>query len=652
MANEPILRGLNPEQRRAVRHGGGDKAAAPLRIIAGAGSGKTKCLAHRVAHLLLKGADPRRILLLTFTNKAAVELASRTNTLLGRSHSRPLLWSGTFHRVAARLVRRFCDHLDLKPNFTILDADDATTLMTWARRQVEILPDEEFPKPSALLNLHSYAVNARKNVKRVMRERGMDTVDADKVRCVLKVYAQAKRTQNVVDFDDLLVFWLRLMQGPARNAIRKLFDFVLVDEFQDTNVLQMSILSRLTPSGAGLTVVGDDAQAIYSFRAANVDNILRFGDSFTAPTTTVTLDRNYRSTRRILRCANAVMAGGERGIKKKLRATRVDGVRPKLLCVEDSFAEARVAADRIQKCCAMGAPLREQAVLFRASFHSISLEVELGRRGIRFRKLGGQRFVDAAHVKDVLAVLRWVENTADRASGFRALRLVRGIGAKTAEKLLHEVSRVGVVPALLAYRPPPGLALAWQNFVAMMMQVSASDTPLTAAVAAIVAWLRPSLNARFDNPEERHQELGQLTVLAAQANSRAKFLEGLTLDDRNDADNDDDVLTLSTIHSAKGLEFHHVQILRVNELSLPFVRAETDDEIEEERRLLYVAMTRAKDFLAMFVLRTEHRPSGQAASAEPSSFLTRAMRRRCDMFEVHARRFEPLDADWNPINTE
>src|SRR5262245_28333275 len=449
--NESHLTKLNSEQRRAVEYGGPNCAdAGPLLIIAGAGSGKTNTLAHRVAHLILNGTDPRRILLLTFTRRAAAEMTRRVERIaaqaLGdkaRTMTGGLTWSGTFHAIGARLLREYAPQIGLDQSFTIHDREDSADLMNLARHDLGFSKTEKrFPTKGTCLAIYSRTVNAELPLEEVLGTffPWCATWEPE-LRRLFAAYVEAKQRQHVLDYDDLLLYWAHMMLELSIAAdVAERFDHVLVDEYQDTNRLQAAILLALKPNGRGLTVVGDDAQSIYSFRAATVRNILDFPGHFQPPAQIVTLERNYRSTQSILAAANAVMDLAEERFTKNLWSDRASVERPQLVSVRDEADQARYVTDKILEYREAGILLKAQAVLFRASHHSAQLEIELTRRNIPFVKFGGLKFLEAAHIKDTLAFLRWAENPRDRVAGFRVIQLLPGVGPATAGRLLEQLA--------------------------------------------------------------------------------------------------------------------------------------------------------------------------------------------------------------------
>jgi DNA helicase-2/ATP-dependent DNA helicase PcrA len=612
---------LNAEQRRAVEHGGETRdGAPPLLIIAGAGSGKTNTLAHRVAHLIVGGADPRRMLLLTFSRRAAAEMQRRVERIAAQAlgaKAAPvadaLSWSGTFHAIGARLLREYALDIGLNNAFTIHDREDSRDLMNLVRHDLGLSKTHKrFPMKGTCLAIYSRAVNAEAPLGEVLGRHFPWCAEWEaELRKLFGAYVEAKQKQNVLDYDDLLLYWAQMMiEGAIAQEVSARFDHVLVDEYQDTNRLQASILLALKPDGRGLTVVGDDAQSIYSFRAATVRNILDFPAQFSPHANIITLERNYRSTQPILAAANAVInLAGER-FTKNLWSDRASGERPHLVHVADDAAQTGYVVENILENRESGIALKAQAVLFRASHHSASLEVELTRRNIPFVKFGGLKFLEAAHIKDVLSVLRWSQNARDRVAGFRAAQLMPGIGPSSAARLLDRMAEAAdPLRALSEFRPPPAAAQHWPEFEATIGLLRRNAAGWPAEVDLVCRWYAPHLERMHDDATVRQADLAQLAQIAASYPNRERFLTELTLDPPDATSDeagvpllDEDYLILSTIHSAKGQEWTSVFLLNTVDGCLPSdLSTGSTPEIEEERRLLYVAMTRAKDQLHLMV---------------------------------------------------
>ena len=651
---------LNAAQRAAVDHGmdalRAGAAPGPLLVIAGAGSGKTRTLTARVAKLIVNGADPRRILLLTFTRRAAREMTRRAQALVAEATAADgagesgLEWSGTFHATGQRLLRLHAQQLGLSPDFTVLDRSDAEDLVDIVRNELELgAGGRRFPRKGACLSIYSLTVNARAPLADVLERQFPQYADhADELRRLFAGYVEAKQQRDLLDYDDLLLYWAEALRAPrVAEDMRRRFDHVLVDEYQDTNAVQEDILLGLAPTGAGLTAVGDDAQSIYAFRAATIENILQFPQRFPRSVEVVRLEENYRSTQPILSAANAVIARSPRRYEKELYSRRSGGGRPQLVTVEDDNAQVEYIVREVLARREEGVDLKRQAVLMRAGWHSGSLEIELTRRNIPFVKYGGLKFLEAAHVKDTVALLRWAENPRDQVAAFRVLQILPGIGPGNARRALAEVERGGpLCEALRRFRAPPN---AREEVAALAGVLEALTHPATAwSVQPNLArrWYGRHLERLHDNPQPRERDLEQFERIAQTYPSRGRFLSEVALDPPEVASDesgppliDDDYLILSTIHSAKGQEYDAVYVMNTVDGCIPSDMATgSDAEIEEERRLLYVAMTRARNHLHLIVpyrfYRTGQRRHGDAyVTAIVSRFLSETIH---DCFERRA----------------
>jgi len=612
---------LNPEQRLAVEHGAASiRDCPPLLLIAGAGSGKTNTLAHRVAHLIVLGVDPRRVLLLTFSRRAAVEMQRRVERICRKvlggktgSIGEALAWSGTFHAVGARLLRDYAARIGIEPEFTIHDREDSADLMGLVRQELAFSEKQKrFPRQGTCLSIYSRVVNSEAALDDVLGRFFPWCVEwGAELKQLFQGYVEAKQKQNVLDYDDLLLYWAQMMTEPAiAQEIGGRFDHVLVDEYQDTNRLQASILLGLKPDGRGLTVVGDDAQSIYSFRAATVRNILDFPAQFARKAEVLTLERNYRSTQPILTAANAVIGLAEERFTKNLYSDRISAERPVLVSVGDDVGQSDYIVRKVLENREAGIPLKGQAVLFRASSHSAGLEVELTRRNIPFVKFGGLKFLEAAHIKDVMAVLRWAQNPRDRVAGFRVLQLLPGIGPSTAKRVLDDmVNKQEAFSILTSFKAPAAAAEHWTSFSDVVRQVAQASSGWPSEIELICRWYEPHLERKYEDAQSRQADLIQLLQIAMSYPSRERFLTELTLDPPEATSAqagppllDEEYLILSTIHSAKGQEWTSVFVLNTVDGCIPSDMATgSSAEIEEERRLLYVAITRAKDQLHLIV---------------------------------------------------
>lgn len=633
------LAGLNDAQREAATYGEGEEKG-PLLVIAGAGSGKTMTLAHRVAHLLAQGADPARILLLTFSRRAADEMTRRVQRIASQLSPRHAQlasagfpWAGTFHSVGARLLREYAARIGLDPSFTIHDREDSADLMNLARHELALADKgKRFPLKGTCLAIYSAAVNRQDALGDVLQNTFPWCADWEaELKALFLAYVEAKQAQQVLDYDDLLLYWAQMVGEPEFAAeVGARFSHVLVDEYQDTNHLQAALLLAMKPDGLGLTVVGDDAQSIYSFRGATVRNILDFPQCFDPPARLITLERNYRSTQPILAAANAVIGEASERYRKELWSERLSTQAPQLVSVRDEVDQAAYVVDQVLARRESGIALKAQAVLFRASAHSVRVELELARRNVPFVKFGGLKFLEARHVKDVLAVLRWAQNPLDRVCGFRAIQLLPGIGAKSASRILDNVQAAPPGCALLAEQPvPPSAQPAWREFTTLVERLGERPS-WPAPFEQLSQWYLTQMDRLFDDAAPRQADIEQLTRIAATYPNLERFLTELTLDPPDATSGeagapllDEDYLILSTIHSAKGREWSSVSILNVIDGCLPSDLATgSEHEIDEERRLLYVAMTRAKDHLELLLPQRLY-VSGQSGSGDRHVYANR-----------------------------
>jgi DNA helicase-2/ATP-dependent DNA helicase PcrA len=615
---------LNDAQRSAAAYGetaqGGAFKAGPLLVIAGAGTGKTMTLAHRVAHLVMRGVSPERILLLTFTRRAAQEMTRRVEAIVRQSMGGAgagvkggmLPWSGTFHSIANRLLRRYARNVGLDSSFSVLDRGDSADLMDLVRHQLQLSQkSRRFPKKDTCLAIYSRCVNTQRSLRDSLDETFPWCADweAD-LRMLFRAYVEHKERHQVLDYDDLLLYWYHLVsEEELAREIGDAFDHILVDEYQDTNILQAAILKSLKPDGRGLTVVGDDAQSIYSFRAAEVENILTFPDQFIPAAQIVSLEQNYRSCQPILDSANTLIAEGERQYRKNLFTLKKGGARPCFVTVEDSDGECDYVVNTILENREAGMLLKQQAVLFRGAHHSDRLELELVRRNIPYVKYGGLKFLEASHVKDMLSVLRWADNPKNRVAAFRVLKLLPGMGPGYAAKCFEylEVAEFRF-SRLDGFRPPAAAREDWAPFCRLLQSLAgneADDPNWQQQLTELREWYQPHLERIYDSLETREADLEQLQQVSGRYPTRERFLTELTLDPPSAAGDlaadpllDEDYLILSTVHSAKGQEWEAVFVINFSDGNFPSEFSTRKPElVEEERRLLYVAMTRAKQSL-------------------------------------------------------
>jgi DNA helicase-2/ATP-dependent DNA helicase PcrA len=653
---------LNPEQARAAMHGDG-----PLLIIAGAGTGKTRTLVYRVAHLIDKGVRADRILLLTFTRRAAQEMLNRVERLVGATSKK--VHGGTFHATSHRLLRRYGAAAGISKDFTIMDQGDSADLMQLSRSQLGYAQkSKRFPKKETLQYVYSRHINTGIPVEEILRDGYPQFLDyVEDFGKVFADYTDRKQQRNLVDYDDLLLFWALMLEASPELAtkIAGLYDHILVDEYQDTNVLQARILRGMCRTHSNITVVGDDAQSIYSFRGANFRNILGFPKQFEG-TTIVTLEQNYRSTPPILEVTNTLISRATERFTKNLWTEREGGEPPWLVAAQDEQPQTQFVVDRILELHEEGTPLKEIAVLFRAGYMSADLEIELTNRKIPFEKWGGLNFLEAAHVKDVLAFLRILENPRDEVSWYRILLLLPGIGDATARSAIETMAKAAWESAAFGrYAPPPRARAAHAALVKLLDELQTGPSADEAKVAADIARVRmlydSILREKYDRAEPRISDLDQLQVIAAGYPDRATFLSALALEPPQasqdlagaSSNDDNDCLVLSTAHSAKGKEWEAVFLIWAVDGWFPSARALGDDEeTDEERRLMYVAMTRAKNYLSVtYPLNAYSTRRGADYSLDQlSRFIDRGVRAKMERIAVGTPQVEaPVERAVSPL---
>lgn len=626
------LEGLNDEQRMAVLHGEG-----PLLVIAGAGSGKTRTLASRVARLIDDGVSPDRILLLTFTRRASAEMLRRAGGFVDQQAT-GRVWGGTFHSIANRLLRRHATAVGLNDGFTVLDQSDSSGLFGLLRAESGFADGKtRFPRKETISAIYSRAVNAQEKLTTVLDERFPWCRDSDEeLKEIFRLYTARKRKHNVVDFDDLLLYWRALLESPQGGSIRGLFDHVLVDEYQDTNKIQADILRLLCGERGNVTAVGDDAQAIYSFRAASVVNMVEFPETFPSATV-VKLEQNYRSTPEILAAANAVIAQATDTFPKTLWSGRASGPRPALVTCTDEAAQADWVCDRVLEMRELGVALQDQAVLFRTGHHSDGLEIELSRRKIPYMKFGGLRFLEAAHVKDLMSMLRILDNPRDELAWHRVLQLIPGIGPSTARRIMADLTESNEGPVRRFCETSFTVVAEARPFLVELQDAmgdcTAEGLDPGAQIERLTPFAKAVIERSYDDAAVRVGDLAQLRDIASSYSDRTRFLAEVTLDPPHSTTEvgpphlDDDYLILSTVHSAKGGEWPVVHVIHAADGNIPSDMALNEPGgVDEERRLLYVALTRAKDHLSVsFPQRFYHRRFGadsRHSYAVPSRFLT------------------------------
>jgi DNA helicase II / ATP-dependent DNA helicase PcrA len=616
---------LNGQQLAAVTAGEG-----PSLVIAGAGSGKTRTLVYRVAYLIDSGIDPSHILLLTFTRKSSQEMLERAGELIGARSER--VRGGTFHSVANTLLRRFGRSIGLEPGFTILDRGDAEDLIALVRAQLGLNEkDKRFPRKGTIAEIFSKSENTLRPLDEIVVEEFNHFSDhLEALGQLQQGYQTSKRQRQLVDYDDLLVLLRRLLMEDetVRLIISSLYRYILVDEYQDTNRLQADVIRHLVSTQHNVMVVGDDAQSIYAFRGATFKNIMEFPSLFPG-TTIYKLEENYRSTQPILNVANAIIEEAKEKYTKHLFTRKLDGPLPVLVEAAGENAQSRFIAQKILELREEGVPLGEMAVLFRSSFHSFDLEIELSRHGLPFIKRGGVKFIETAHVKDLLAHLRVVANPLDTVSWHRLLMLVEGVGPKKAQEVMAALVKSD--NPYHALREMPGRSGKGLKDLALTLESLAESGNLRPAeqVSHIYEYYLPILKAHYDDYPKRMRDLDHLHMIAEGYQEVETFLSDLALEPPDGSatraeatDQDEERLVLSTIHSAKGLEWQCVFVIWIVDGKLPSVYSFiADEELEEERRLFYVAVTRAKRYLYLtYPINVFDKGSGMLLS-KPSRFL-------------------------------
>jgi len=678
------------EQRQAAEYGDilaqGGVSSPPQLIIAGAGTGKTNTLAHRAAFLIVNGVDPQRILLMTFSRRAASELSVRAQRIVVKrleeaaqkedgdtvsekvtsavtaavSQTDQLSWMGTFHSVANRLLRQYSPSIGLDADFSIMDRSDAADMMDVLRHKLELNQQQKrFPKKTTCLDIYSRCVNAQQSLDQVLEADFPWCCDwLDELKQLFRAYTEAKQKQLSLDYDDLLLYWFYLAsEETIAERVRGLFDHILVDEYQDTNKLQAGIVHRLFPDGRGVTVVGDDAQSIYAFRCADVDNILSFPEAFNPPARVFPLSENFRSVQPILDLSNAILDEGKEGYKNLLHSQKQATKKPLLVSVEDAGMQSKYIIEKLLENREAGIDLKRQAVLYRSSHHTDQLEIELRRHDIPYVKHGGLKFLDAAHVKDALCLLRWADNPKHRISGFRVLKLLSGVGPKLAEKILDYLELHDFdFSSLQAFSSSRLDHDNWRDLVALLGDLHNHVTPWVEQMQRVCSWYQPLLETLYEDPYARGGDIEQLAMISQQSPSRERFLSELILDPPatsgglcTDSHKDDDFLILSTIHSAKGQEWHDVFLLNVADGNFPNEYAVNDPKaLEEERRLFYVALTRAQQNLHLiqpfkYWVPEQQRFGGKHVYGAKSRFLSKTVMQCLEAVPYPDNRLTPDD---------
>lgn len=648
---------LNDQQRAAVTAPPG-----PALVIAGAGSGKTRTLIYRVAYLLEQGIPPEFILLLTFTNRAAREMMRRVSDLLGGELNN--LWGGTFHSIGARVLRRHAALLGFQPDFSILDREDSKEMLQACVTEMAIdVKATHFPKPDVLAEIFSLSVNKEMPAAEIIKEQFEYFGEiAGQIAAVQEKYAARKMAANAMDFDDLLAFWLKLLRehNEIREEFERRFQFILVDEYQDTNKIQGDLVDVIAARYKNVMVVGDDSQSIYSWRGAHFQNILKFPERYPG-STVYRIETNYRSTPEILSLANAAIAANAHQFAKELTAARPSGNKPVVVHCDSGREQAAFVAQRMLELREEGRSLDKMAVLYRSHFHALELQLELTRRNIPFSITSGIRFFEQAHVKDVAAYLKFIVNPRDELAFKRIVRLLEGVGPKSADKLWNNFQSVfGSTPeapnrlATALQRAgaaaPKKTAVDWAQLTATVAQLEAPDVHRSAArmiELVMEAGYEDYLQEQYTNYRNRQEDLEQLQSFAVQFESVEQFLEQMALQTAIEAEAssegapDTDQARLSTIHQAKGLEFDVVFVITLCEGLFPSSRSvKSQDGEEEERRLFYVALTRARDELYLtFPARRSAVWDGGEDCQLPSRFLLELPKELIDEWNLRSSNY-------------
>ena len=581
---------LNEEQLDVVKNGDGYSL-----VLSGPGSGKTRTLTFRVAYLLEKGVDPENILLLTFTKKSAKEMLARIERLIG-SKAQDVL-GGTFHHVGNYYLRRYANELGYDRNYTILDQEDSKDLIKVVVGEV----DEEGDLPSAKIiqTIISLATNSDESVLNIADGRVKSNSALEKLEEVFDRYQSRKKKKNLMDYDDLLLNWLKLLdQKGLKERITKRFEYVLVDEYQDTNVIQDRLLERLSSHHKNLMVVGDDSQSIYSFRAAEIKNILNFSEKY--PADVFKLETNYRSTPEILNLANCIIENNTSKLQKDLKSVKDEGGNPVVACLTSPREQSKFI---VQKLTGTLKP-EESAILFRAHYHAAGLELELAKEGIPYVVRGGTRFFEQAHVKDISAFLKLLVNFRDVPSWMRVLKKQSGVGDAYAKRATDVITTFNSQDQILSNKNlvlekvPSRVSPKVEEILDLMGEVNQMDATEKGLKLLLDKWYGEKLEEDFDNPRERMEDLKQLIDLSKDYNSLREMLSDFALSEDFEVDSDNDkALTLSTIHQAKGLEWKNVFIISLKEGKFPHKKSVEENLVEEERRLFYVAVTRCEENL-------------------------------------------------------
>ncbi len=605
--------------------------SGPLLILAGAGSGKTRTLIYKVAWLILKGVNPNKILLVTFTNKAAQEMKKRSRKILGLKEKDKLpIWAGTFHSLANRLLRIYGKEIGIKNNFSILDSNDSKSLIKKiSQNYFSSLAQNRRPSANIVRETISFSTNSGFTIEESLERKFGEWLPFLEIFEKIKIdYNKKKKLSNSLDFDDLLLYWEKLtINSKVSSILQKKWDYILVDEYQDTNYLQDQIIYNLSKKHNNIIVVGDDAQSIYSFRAANINNILNFPKIYNK-CKLYKLEINYRSTPEILKLANHIIIDNKDQFPKKLEAVSDNFIKPKLLAAKNSIEEAIMIVDNIEELVRDGLDYKDIAVLFRAANHSQSLEMELNKKGISYEMRGGLKFFERAHIKDVIAYLRVLSNIHDESSWIRILQLYEGIGEVTIEKIFKEIVNCSNIEDILNLKINLSSKAdkSWKEIIKLFVRLSKfNKKELIKILDFLIKEYMPYLKSKYPDYQQRSLDLDQLTIFLANHNDLDEFLAEVSLQEsfnlKDKLSNKDNKLILSTIHQAKGLEWPAVFIINLNDKAFPNIRAIEQGGLEEERRLFYVAITRAQKNLYLTYSLASIRFDGYK-NLQPSEFIS------------------------------
>ena len=621
---------LNREQLAVATAGNG-----PMLVIAGAGSGKTRALTYRLAWLVHNGVDPSRIMLVTFTNRAAREMLSRVEVLV-RQKTKDI-WGGTFHHIANRILRQHGKKLGISPDFTILDREDSRDLIASCVQQAGVdIRKRRFPQKSVLAAIYSFIQNTLEPLEDIITKRyPMFIREAGEIEKVLVLYATRKRERQLLDFDDLLSFWLRLLSNyeDVRHALANQFLYILVDEYQDTNTVQGAIVDMLASKHRNVTVVGDDSQSIYSFRGASFQNIITFKDRY-PEVHEYRLETNYRSVPEVLAFANASIEHNSRRLPKTLRAKRPSGLKPTVVPAQDHFVQSRFIAEYVLHLLDEGRGLNDIAVLYRSHWHSLEIQLEFQRRNIPFQVRGGLRFFEQAHMKDILCYMRILQNPHDELAWLRLLKMLPRVGNALSRRVWDHISQVDEALKLAddsntAALLPAGARPFYMDFTGLMRELKKINSPAEIIDTVLERCYDDYLVSHYDGAELRKQDIRALANFAAQYNTVEAFLADVALAGEFSGETvvagptEQEFVILSTVHQAKGLEWPIVFIPWLADGRFPTDLAiNTQEDLEEERRVFHVAVTRAKDELYLVVPQLYRNRSRSLVMMKPSRFLT------------------------------